>query len=512
MSASLSTTVVNIPTYSWSVEVITHELGHNFGLPHTHSCTWPLDPNSPAVKEKIDDCGNLAGYTTEGTCTTTTTSGQGTIMSYCHLVSGRGINFNLGFGTKPGDKMRAEVAAASSLTGLVSPSVSNLLSCTAGSFTLTASGCQGPSGSVSYRWYSASTGGTLLHTGATYSTPTISTTTVYHVECTVSQGCTSARTAATVTIYSPSQALTPPTTQSVSFCANQSVTLFASGCQSGAQYKWYANSTATTALTTGQTYTTPVLSATTQYVAACESSGCLSSSRVTATATQTATVCTYCTVPNQDCTDGDQITRVRIQQNTTDLLNRTSTCATNGYELISTPVTNLTIGTAYSITVTNPGTYPEGLRVWIDYNKNGLFESTEVIQNVNSSTWTSNTASFTIPNTATTGNTRMRVKLAYESNVTDPCAGGGYGEAEDYIINIVSNCPQSMTLLSPADNITTGNVTKQASSANNGLITARNKIQNLNTRATYQAKSILLDTGFTAEQGTIFRAEIGGCN
>lgn len=29
----------NVPTYSWSVEVITHEMGHNFGSPHTHNCS-----------------------------------------------------------------------------------------------------------------------------------------------------------------------------------------------------------------------------------------------------------------------------------------------------------------------------------------------------------------------------------------------------------------------------------------------------------------------------------------
>ena len=29
-----------IPTYSWSVMVLAHELGHNFGAHHTHSCVW----------------------------------------------------------------------------------------------------------------------------------------------------------------------------------------------------------------------------------------------------------------------------------------------------------------------------------------------------------------------------------------------------------------------------------------------------------------------------------------
>jgi hypothetical protein len=34
----------------------------------------------------------------------------------------------------------------------------------------------------------------------------------------------------------------------------------------------------------------------------------------------------------------------------------------------------------------------------------------------------------------------------------------------------------------------------------------------LNTRVTYQAHAILLKNGFKADNGTIFKAEIGGCN
>lgn len=29
-----------VPYYSWTVEVIAHELGHNIASPHTHSCKW----------------------------------------------------------------------------------------------------------------------------------------------------------------------------------------------------------------------------------------------------------------------------------------------------------------------------------------------------------------------------------------------------------------------------------------------------------------------------------------
>ncbi|WP_162126672.1 M12 family metallo-peptidase [Flavobacterium phycosphaerae] len=91
-----------VPTYSWTVQVITHEFGHLFGSPHTHACYW--NGNNTA----IDNCAPYAlGSAWEGgSCMTTpatipSSSEKGTIMSYCHLVSGVGISFNNGFGPQP---------------------------------------------------------------------------------------------------------------------------------------------------------------------------------------------------------------------------------------------------------------------------------------------------------------------------------------------------------------------------------------------------------------------------
>jgi len=96
----------NVPTYSWDVFVVSHELGHNMGSPHTHDCTW--NGNGTA----IDGCGFQASNGADG-CTGPIPS-LGTIMSYCHLING--IDFTQGFGQQPGDLIRNRVANAACLS------------------------------------------------------------------------------------------------------------------------------------------------------------------------------------------------------------------------------------------------------------------------------------------------------------------------------------------------------------------------------------------------------------
>jgi len=79
------------PTYSWTVMVIAHETGHNFGSMHTHACVWPT------ISGQIDSC-----YTSEGGCVSgTEPNNNGTVMSYCHLNGA--INLVNGFGSLPHD-------------------------------------------------------------------------------------------------------------------------------------------------------------------------------------------------------------------------------------------------------------------------------------------------------------------------------------------------------------------------------------------------------------------------
>ncbi|MCD8539047.1 MAG: M12 family metallo-peptidase [Leadbetterella sp.] len=100
VSGSLSLNHNGYSAYSWDVSVVAHEMGHNFGSRHTHSCTWPGGP--------IDDCAPVE----EGACPPgPTPQNGGTLMSYCHQKPQIGINFALGFGPLPGTLIRNRTRA-----------------------------------------------------------------------------------------------------------------------------------------------------------------------------------------------------------------------------------------------------------------------------------------------------------------------------------------------------------------------------------------------------------------
>lgn len=193
--------------------------------------------------------------------------------------------------------------------------------------------------------------------------------------------------------------------------------------------------------TASTAYTVTSLTPSTTYsfsVKAKDAAGNASSSSNTVNVTTLAgggTV-TYCSASASNTAD-ERIGNVKFGT-----INNTST-GTAGYEDFTSVSTNVTRGTAYSLSITPVWTstkYNEAYAVYIDYNGNGSFaDSGELVWSKAGSTTSPVTGSVTIPSTATLGSTRMRVMMKYSTIPTSSCEAYTYGQVEDYTINITSS-------------------------------------------------------------------------
>ncbi|QQT36066.1 hypothetical protein U0038_14870 [Sphingobacterium spiritivorum] len=161
------------------------------------------------------------------------------------------------------------------------PTIPNVTTCAGTSATLTVSS---PVAGISYRWYTAASGGTALTTANSYTISNPTTTTTYYVEgYNATTGCISAsRTAVTLTV-NPLPAA--PTIPNVTTCAGTSATLTISSPVGGTTYNWYTVSTGGTSVNTGPTYTISNPATTTTYYVEAVSAGCISASRTAVTLT-----------------------------------------------------------------------------------------------------------------------------------------------------------------------------------------------------------------------------------
>ena len=83
-SSAMSQDYADFPSYSYNLQVVCHEMGHNFGSDHTHWCGWPgdagLHPNG------AEGGPFLICYNQEGDCPEEGVGQEGTIMSYCYSL------------------------------------------------------------------------------------------------------------------------------------------------------------------------------------------------------------------------------------------------------------------------------------------------------------------------------------------------------------------------------------------------------------------------------------------
>ena len=117
---------------------------------------------------------------------------------------------------------------------------------------------------------------------------------------------------------------------------------------------------------------------------------------------------------------------------TNNISNVASGYSATGYGNFASQSASQILGNTISYTTTLAGT-TVGVAIWVDWNRNGTFETTERMANTTGYVSTFS-GSFAVPMTATVGTTRMRILMDYNAtNPANPCAfASGRGEVEDY--------------------------------------------------------------------------------
>jgi hypothetical protein len=210
---------------------------------------------------------------------------------------------------------------------------------------------------------------------------------------------------------------------------------------------------------------------------------------------------TYCAASGSSGTGGDWIARVNL--GTID--NYSTQTLYSDFKSISTELranTTYTLKTWLNYTFTG-----DAFDAWIDFNRNGVFETGELIA---MSAIASNLSSgtFTVPNLTTFGATVMRVRARYYGSV-NPC-GNIFGEVEDYTIYLKPENPcETNRVITGAEFLLSENYNYLAS---NKIVTDNTTVNNGSTLILDAKKSVELTKGFEVKNGAVFQAKIGGCN
>lgn len=170
------------------------------------------------------------------------------------------------YGGMPGESP-LEIAASTKITIPTATVLTPNPICDSGSTTLTASTVNG-----TIRWYDAATGGTLLGTGNTYTTPIISNTTTYYADA----GCETNRKSVTATVNTTPN---PPTATQpfFSLCGPGRVILEVT--TNIGTVNWFTEASGGSSLFTGLNFITPSITANTIFYAEASNNGCINPTR-----------------------------------------------------------------------------------------------------------------------------------------------------------------------------------------------------------------------------------------
>ncbi|TRV26892.1 MAG: hypothetical protein EWV88_05660, partial [Microcystis wesenbergii Mw_MB_S_20031200_S109D] len=342
--------------------------------------------------------------------------------------------------------------------------VTNATRCGAGVVTLSATTT---SPGATLNWYAAATGGTALATGTSYS-PTVTTTTTFYVAAeTTGPACSSPRVpvTATVTTNPNPVVLSTSTVTACSGVASAVVTLTGGVSPAYDSYVWSPSTGVSGNAVSGWTFTatantTYTLTATQTSGDQCTSSATLTVNVVSANVTSSAvssTICinnsttlnasslltlngptglvaVSCTADNSGGGGSSPISSVVFGS-----INHTPTVASPYYNLnapVAGKTTTILRGQSYPLTVSSGAASIAS--VWIDFDRNGVFDASEFTQ-----LWTSastGTVTITVPTNATLGDVAMRIRTrgtGSSNGSADACTQFFSGTTEDYTITIV---------------------------------------------------------------------------
>ncbi|SES81106.1 GEVED domain-containing protein [Hymenobacter actinosclerus] len=148
--------------------------------------------------------------------------------------------------------------------------------------------------------------------------------------------------------------------------------------------------------------------------------------------TNPPTTVTYCT------SKGSNVSYEWIDLVKLGSINRTSG-KDGGYYDGTALSTTLAAGSSQTINISTgfaSSAYSENWRVYIDYNQDGDFtDAGETVVSGSSSSAGTLSATFTVPSSAKTGKTRLRVTMS-DNAATTSCGNYSYGETEDYSVVI----------------------------------------------------------------------------
>jgi len=154
----------------------------------------------------------------------------------------------------------------------------------------------------------------------------------------------------------------------------------------------------------------------------------------------------YCTPTyTNGCSNGATLNSFATTGAIVDVTNNNTGCASGvGYSNYMSMQITAVLGMTFNVAV-NVTQYSGGVKIWADWNHDGVFDPVTELCTASASTISSGgtfNGTITVPATALGGVTRLRARVVEGSTTFNPCTNESYGETEDYSL-FISTTPCS---------------------------------------------------------------------